>query len=799
MRPLKLELEGFTSFRERTHIDFSDADYFALVGPTGAGKSTVVDAICFALYGAVPRYEDMRVVAPVITQGQLEARVRLDFSVSGNDYTAVRIVRRQGKGATTKEARLECGTEVIAATAPEVTEAVERIVGLSFEHFTRCVVLPQGEFSRFLDDRPSDRQDLLVRLLNLDVYEKMRQRAAGAAAELKGRTELAERRLREELTFATEEALDAARRRVEQLGSLKDRIDAAAPQLAALESEAAAAEAQAESARAALTRISRLETPQDLGALSRERQEAVGALDAAQEEASAARDRYEKARAERDLMPERGPLAAALAAHERAARLEQSIAAAERRAAQEDAILHAKEADVARLTARLDAARRAQEDVNQQHLAQHLAEGLKKGQPCPVCLQTVVELPDHPGVPALQEAAAAVDAAERSLAQARSAAEAAHRDQAAVRREVEVLAGQLQRARAEMAGHADRDALEQRLKAIDAAEQEFGEARQAYDFARDAAEVARRRVDAALEGESSARERFDQARDGVADLEPPPPGRHDLVQDWEALVGWAQELAPRLRSAASSHAQSAAEARKRAAGVVEQLASDCRDCGVEVPHGAAEVTRLGELATASLERARAAQERVTEAIDMARKLQDEIQAGRREHEVAHALSQHLSAKGFEKWVVTEALGLLVTSASQILRDLSGGQYTLLIDGSGNFMVVDHHNAGETRSARTLSGGETFLASLSLALGLSDQIADLASGGAARLEAIFLDEGFGTLDPETLDTVAATVENLAAAGRMVGIVTHVRDLADRVPLQFRVSKNERTSTIAKVGS
>ena len=116
--------------------------------------------------------------------------------------------------------------------------------------------------------------------------------------------------------------------------------------------------------------------------------------------------------------------------------------------------------------------------------------------------------------------------------------------------------------------------------------------------------------------------------------------------------------------------------------------------------------------------------------------------------------------------------LLVDGASRILRELTGGQYDLVHD-KGEFFVVDHHDAGLRRAVRTLSGGETFQASLALALALSEQLAGMSTG-AASLESIVLDEGFGTLDAATLDTVAATLENLAARGdRMVGVVTHVR--------------------------
>jgi exonuclease SbcC len=131
-----------------------------------------------------------------------------------------------------------------------------------------------------------------------------------------------------------------------------------------------------------------------------------------------------------------------------------------------------------------------------------------------------------------------------------------------------------------------------------------------------------------------------------------------------------------------------------------------------------------------------------------------------------------------------------------LEQLSGGQYALGVDEDNEFTVVDHRNADERRSVKTLSGGETFQASLALALALADHVGALAAGGAAKLDAIFLDEGFGTLDAESLDTVAATLETLGHAGRMVGIVTHVRELADRVPVRYEVLKNARSATVTR---
>ena len=188
---------------------------------------------------------------------------------------------------------------------------------------------------------------------------------------------------------------------------------------------------------------------------------------------------------------------------------------------------------------------------------------------------------------------------------------------------------------------------------------------------------------------------------------------------------------------------------------------------------------------------------ILEKRESARKLREQRAGYERAAQVARALANHLRANNFERWLLEEALDLLVDGASRILRDLSGGQYDLVHE-KGEFFVVDHHDAALRRGVRTLSGGETFQASLSLALALSEQLAGMSTG-AASLESIVLDEGFGTLDVATLDTVAATLESLAARGdRMVGVVTHVSALAERIPVRFQVSKDARTARVERIG-
>lgn len=156
----------------------------------------------------------------------------------------------------------------------------------------------------------------------------------------------------------------------------------------------------------------------------------------------------------------------------------------------------------------------------------------------------------------------------------------------------------------------------------------------------------------------------------------------------------------------------------------------------------------------------------------------------------------LRSDAFPRWLVASALDALVADASRSLAELSGGQFELA-HADGEFLVLDHADADSLRPVKTLSGGETFQASLALALALSEQLASLASAGAVRLDSIFLDEGFGTLDEANLEIVAGTLENLASLGdRMVGVITHVPALAERVPVRFAVSRDQRTSSITR---
>lgn len=159
------------------------------------------------------------------------------------------------------------------------------------------------------------------------------------------------------------------------------------------------------------------------------------------------------------------------------------------------------------------------------------------------------------------------------------------------------------------------------------------------------------------------------------------------------------------------------------------------------------------------------------------------------------LADHLKSDHFQDYVLEESFAKMTAGASERLMKLSD-RYTLLPKAPCGFEVVDHDNARQTRGAETLSGGETFLTSLALAMELSAEIQ--RSSGGPPLDSIFIDEGFGTLDPESLDVVADAIEALPKEGKMVGIVTHVGALAQRMPVRIEVEKSAEGSRVRRVG-
>jgi len=177
MRPQKLTLKNFMPFRSadgQVHeVDFSNLDLFAITGPMASGKSALIDAIVWCLYGRTARYSaDSK---GVISAGETTCEVAFDFTIGSRWFRAV---RRTGKTTESGLSERE-GDEWIqdASGSERLTNRIEELLGLDFDSFTKTVILPQGKYAEFLGSEPSKRRDLLEKILELGVYKRVAERA----------------------------------------------------------------------------------------------------------------------------------------------------------------------------------------------------------------------------------------------------------------------------------------------------------------------------------------------------------------------------------------------------------------------------------------------------------------------------------------------------------------------------------------------------------------------------------------------------------------------------------------------
>jgi exonuclease SbcC len=812
MRPLRLLLDGFGCYRQPTEADFSDVNFFALTGPTGSGKSTLIDGLCFALYGTVPRWGKENVIAHALAPAASACRVGLVFEAGGNRYAAVRALARDRRGQVhTREARLDLLDPAVAPDAPladllgapiehlaegpdPVKAKVQDILGLGYDHFIQSVLLPQGRFADFLQAEPRKRQELLVELLAFGVYKKIGQQARERARLAAERARMAQEE-RAKLADASEEAEERAAARVRDLEQLGQAVD---DRLRALDERSAQARQAAEAAdavRAQTGLLAAVRVPPGVADLTDRIAAADQRVAAREKQAADAADAEDEAERARDMLPDKARVEALTRGYQQQRTLTTRL-----EAQQED--LTAKRDAEHTLALELEAAeedaeqaRAAREAAQQAYKAYALAEGLRVGERCPVCLQPVTTLPHHATPPGLDEVRAAADAAEKKLTRARKAHHEAGQQVAAADATVTITCQGLDEVAASLAAAPAESEVLSTLEAIAKADETLGQAREAIRTHRRELAAAKKDREDLAEDEARTWADLRRARDSVVGLGAPAVQEGDLAAAWGALATWAgQQHAERSQRLPDLDAAASALRQEITAGTAALL-------GLLSEHG---ITGVSDPAKAPSKvvghraRAEADLDQVRRDRAQAARLDDQVRTHREDEQVATELGRLLRSDRFERWMFGEALDSLVAEASATLMELSGGQYELDRDDRNDLVVIDYQDAAASRPVHTLSGGETFQASLALALALSRQVVQL-SAGMRDLNSMFLDEGFGTLDPETLDTVATTLERLAAdKDRMVGLVTHVAALAERVPVRFVVSRDGATSTLRREG-
>ena len=173
---------------------------------------------------------------------------------------------------------------------------------------------------------------------------------------------------------------------------------------------------------------------------------------------------------------------------------------------------------------------------------------------------------------------------------------------------------------------------------------------------------------------------------------------------------------------------------------------------------------------------------IKDALEKREALRDELGAAQQELERWQRLQGAIPANTLRDFALEIMFKQMGSLANEQLKYLTSERYQLKVEGIGDLSVVDRWNANEERPVETLSGGESFLTSLALALALSE-----LSRGRAQLNSLFLDEGFGTLDAETLDIAIGALEGLRMQGRNIFLISHIRELTRRLPVKINVRK------------
>lgn len=826
MRIHSLRFAALGPFAGEEVIDFDalgPSALFLIDGPTGAGKSTIIDAIVFALYGDVAgEASDKERLRSAFATSETESFAEIDLSTMAGRFRVRRSpayerAKKRGTGTTSEPATVQVWRSIgeqtwepLSVRHAEADAEITRAVGLTRGQFLQTVVLPQGEFATFLRSESADRLPILERIFATEVYARIQsafddeRRAALRAREL-SLHELQSARdvLRGQLegTESTIEVEHDPSRWPDERDALLARLRAEVTATAAATSacELALADATAhmdtlvaaeQAAKAASSARARLESATSRVA----RLESVLAFhgDAASLEGRII-----------DLEADLQAAAADLAIETALPTLEKQAQVTQARVIEHDRLLAELEGDrdrviPARMAASVAGLReevRATEEsvLNQEKhvgalrlarasgLAGELAHGLADGEACPVCGSV-----EHPSPAPMNPDSVSADHVteqEQLLDSQREQLEALRTSVAVITATVpaEVPVGEPARA----SRQALLEALEGDIRALEGISVRLEEMR----TQRAEAVSSLRDLETRIE---SDRARIASAR-----------GDHASIAD---LVHAHRERRDRLVELREARA-----IQRQARDQVESLVVD--EGGPVHENGELAMARdAREASGAAARRAASVSSSAARLLDVVSALCAGVDAAQLAHDdVARnsastiRIAQALNGSGGQSlsaYVVQRAFDEVIEAANVRLASMLGGHFRLVTThertgsrrtGLGLGLKVRDLRTDTERRTTTLSGGESFCASLALALGLADSVR--AHAGGVEIGMLFIDEGFGALDVERLGDVMSELLRLKSDGRSVGVISHVTEMKRAIPERVDVVPAPGGSTLS----
>lgn len=913
MRPIRIEMSAFGPYAGKQTVEMDrlgTSGIYLITGDTGAGKTTIFDAIVFALYGTASsdrRSGDM--LRSRYAEPDTPTEVKLVFAYRNKEYEIRRNPTYQrpklrGEGMTQENASAELrlpGGEILTRTG-EVDEKIREILGMTRDQFMQIAMIAQGDFLKLLLAKTEERRKIFSSIFRTGRYARLEERLKQEARQAwktyddlvreigfeQERARLPEGTDRsglrdEEYLQAIEKFRDEAGKRLEEGEKvqelLRGELDVLAARILAAEEQEkrkkaleetrqqwtklqAAAEQRKQELEAARSREpeakekeARLHVEQDrLQQYDRLEEMKQQKTEAEKKQASdeAARKKLEEGRKSltqqiqdcRQKIKEKEALAGKAAALSgKKERLRSQGAEYNELKTLLEAYEEASE-KWSRAAVTYQAACGKEQEFGESYRRQHraflddqagiLAAELAENQPCPVCGSL-----HHPS-PAVKTDDAptreTVEQSQKRWEESKTAMDEAGRKAAALRGTRDSSLQHMEEKAKGLNMPTEPAALKETLmeeqKRFRSKWKEVTEALAASEAAAEAKVVLEEKLETLqrkqeedeeayrkLELESARlQEQIENLSANYSELKETLP-----YPDRESAVKAASLLDREIREIREA-VQSAEENEKAAAGRIQEAEGRMDELQKQIREGeSAESMTSAELQENQKQKkdeqlrlqAEAKEDNLiwktnSAAAGRIRKLNGEREQAARKYSMLQNLADtangNLSGKQriqLETYVQQQLFDRILVRANTRFRVMSGGQYDLVRrkeyqknQQSGlDLDVVDHYN-GTTRSVSTLSGGESFMASLSLALGLSDEIQE--SAGGVQLDALFVDEGFGSLDEETLDQAMKAIQTLAEdGGRIVGIISHVTELQNRIDRQLLVRKMKSGGSTATI--
>lgn len=851
MKPLHLTISAFGPYAAKVEIPFSSfggKGLYLICGDTGAGKTMIFDAITFALYGqASGPYRRTELFRSDFAAPDVKTYVEFTFQYQRENYRIVRNPSYERKSLRSDKMTTEKADAVmygpkdrIITGSRQVTAAVEELIGLDAGQFSQIVMIAQGEFLKLLFAGTEERGKIFRKIFRTQLLEGLQKQAKSDYLKQRQEYEMQKEsalQYMEEIALGQgtkeEEALLACRQNkdIHSLEELLRYLDALLQTDEQRQENLIQQQKQTEALWEALQ--------QQIGGI----QHRLDAMQQAEKQLAEETERLEEHARARDMLRqeqkalEEEANALELELDECRKKLllfqeaENTKLLAEQQTKQQKEQLERFQ-ELQRFYQRLLQRKKEQEETKQEYIrcreksracaqqlsglrqayldaqAGVLAMELTDGVPCPVCgslshpspAKPVSEAPDENEIKAAeQKAEEAANRMQRASERAGNAAGAYQTEESGF---IKQAKAQLQLLWNDVSGEPQESEVFDNIRDV----WDSVSAQRLNEAVEEACDKARKRFSEAKERETAAGAQLEEKRrlqDGLLKLEEKQAQRAKIREK-------QKEQAHRLELLIQS-AQSAIEVLTRQTKEQEEEQAERKEV---ILRRLEEKQMQQETLRTQLQEQKTCQQQLFARLKTNRRLYRQLEEKSRQISEAQlvcgwmgnlsdTLNGNLSGRqklAFEQYAQGAYFRQVIDAANKRFLRMTSGRYTLVWQTQArdkkhqSGLELDVHDCytGRQRSVSTLSGGESFKASLSLALGLSD-IIQCRSGGV-RLDTMFIDEGFGTLDEESLDQAMRVLQELSGGDRLVGLISHVPELAQRIENQIQVRKDRTGSKI-----